>query len=229
VIYGLVRFCEDEAMNTIQILDHNSWSRIQRHIFTCKQCHSHEILVVRLYRIAGEYMKILPCGCGKAPDGSAAVRSFAVEKTYEDHGYLDDDHNCDFIHKNKIIDRREIEHDFQINCGKCFLNDELDIHKWTTDLLKKELIEESVEFSVYCGGCGREMEFGWSHAERMGRIWPVECIDFDPQQVWPEPRFRENWVQKGWLGSDRMFMIFLRDNRFSTVLKRLRLKRSFQY
>jgi len=216
-------------MNTTQILDVNSSPRIQRHIFTCKQCNSHDVLVAGLYRIAEEYKKVLPCVCGQAKDGRAAVQSMCVEKTYEDHGYLDNEHNWDFKNKNKIIERNEIEQDIQLNCGKCYLIYELDNRKWKIERQRKELIEKSVEFSVYCGGCGREMEFGWSESERTGRIWPVECIDFDPQRVWPEPRFRENWAQKGWLGSDQMFVIFLGENRFSTVLKKFRLKKSLQF
>ena len=54
-------------------------------------------------------------------------------------------------------------------------------------------------FYVRCGGCRREIEFGWSHPERAGRIWPAECSDFNPWKGVPEPRFTESWHKKGWL------------------------------
>jgi hypothetical protein len=62
-----------------------------------------------------------------------------------------------------------------------------------------EVDEDSEEFYVKCNGCNREIEFGWSHPDRGGRIWPSECTDFNPWRCWPEPRYREQWANKGWL------------------------------
>ncbi|MGB3478357.1 MAG: hypothetical protein WBB67_04270 [bacterium] len=62
-----------------------------------------------------------------------------------------------------------------------------------------EVDEDSEEFYLRCNGCNKEIEFGWSHPDRGGRIWPSECIDFNPWLCWPEPRYREKWAKKGWL------------------------------
>ncbi len=55
------------------------------------------------------------------------------------------------------------------------------------------------EFFVNCEGCDREVEFGWSHPDRAGRIWPAECTDFNPWLCWPEPRYKDSWQTKNWL------------------------------
>lgn len=54
-------------------------------------------------------------------------------------------------------------------------------------------------FFVRCDNCGREIEFGWSHPDRGGRIWPVEASCFNPWKSWPEPRYRRAWKQRKWL------------------------------
>ena len=58
---------------------------------------------------------------------------------------------------------------------------------------------ESDEFYVNCESCDREIEFGWSQPNRGGRIFPVECSDFIPGEVWPEPRYLASWQQRHWL------------------------------
>ena len=55
------------------------------------------------------------------------------------------------------------------------------------------------KFYVNCASCDREIEFGWSQPNRGGGIYPVECSDFVPGEIWPEPRYLEFWHQKGWL------------------------------
>jgi hypothetical protein len=156
----------------------------------------------------------------------AALRSYCVEKDYEDYGYLENDHCWDFVSKNNIIERKEIDKIFQIYCGRCFLFYETDRKRWDTKLERIELMEGSVQFCVSCAGCGREMEFGWSQPNRSGLIWPVECNDFNPQRVWPEPRFRENWSKKGWISTGLTFDSFRSESRFSAVLNKIRLKKS---
>lgn len=54
-------------------------------------------------------------------------------------------------------------------------------------------------FYLRCDNCYREIEFGWSHPDRGGRIWPVEASCFNPWKSWPEPRYRKSWQRRGWL------------------------------
>jgi hypothetical protein len=52
------------------------------------------------------------------------------------------------------------------------------------------------KFYVNCAGCDREIEFGWSQPNRGGRIYPVECSDFIPGKVWPDPKYADVWKQR---------------------------------
>ena len=54
-----------------------------------------------------------------------------------------------------------------------------------------------------CDGFNREIEFGLSHPDRKGRIWPAECEDFIPLKCFPEPRFKESWAKRNWIQPDR--------------------------
>jgi hypothetical protein len=193
----------------------------KRHLFTCKRCDSHDVLVASLYKVIEVHKKILPCECHTALDSMAAIESFTVEKHLEDYGYLDQNHQWEFVSRNNLIDRKELDTDMQLQCGKCFIIYEIDKKKWKTKFRKRELLEESVKFHVSCGGCGHEIEFGWSEPNRAGHIWPVECIDFNPTKVWPEPRFREKWSQKGWLRSEHLIDTFFFERKISTLLKKL--------
>jgi hypothetical protein len=62
----------------------------------------------------------------------------------------------------------------------------------------------SFEFWVRCEGCDRDIEFGWSHEDRGGRIWPAECSDFNPWNCFPEPRYEEAWARRGWVRQGRL-------------------------
>jgi hypothetical protein len=59
------------------------------------------------------------------------------------------------------------------------------------------------KFYVNCAGCDREIEFGWSQPNRGGRIYPVECSDFVPEEVWADPKYMDVWQQRGWLRKGR--------------------------
>ncbi|MCJ7582427.1 MAG: hypothetical protein MUP98_18080 [Candidatus Aminicenantes bacterium] len=207
-------------------MKHKSFT-IKQHLFTCKKCSSHDVLVASLYKILEGHKRILPCKCGTSSSGIAAIQSYSFEKHYEDYGYLSQNHQWEFIHRNNLIDQKEVDQDFHLQCSKCFLLYEIDRQEWRSYFEKKALLEESVEFHVSCGGCGHEIEFGWSHPERAGDIWPVECVDFDPEKVWPEPRFRERWDQKGWIRSDFMFDTFCSETKIRSLLRKMNLKKAF--
>ena len=67
------------------------------------------------------------------------------------------------------------------------------------EIFEPENNPESDEFYVNCADCDREIEFGWSQPNRGGCIFPVECSDFVPGEIWPEPRYLDSWRQKYWL------------------------------
>jgi len=97
---------------------------------------------------------------------------------WQEWGPLEEDHHWHYEEKEKIAEFTEEE-----ERGP-------DERKEDTD---------SVEFYVNCADCDLEIEFGWSHPGRAGRIWPAECSDFNSWKCWPEPRYREAWIKKDWI------------------------------
>ena len=79
-----------------------------------------------------------------------------------------------------------------------WFEDEIDPNEINPHIGREE-DPDSHEFYVNCTDCDGKIEFGWSHPDRGGRIWPAECSDFNPWKSWPEPRYRDSWITKGWL------------------------------
>lgn len=167
------------------------------YLFTCKECGSHELKVVCRYKVDEEYNNILPCTCGGENDGLAAEQTIYVTIDYEDYGYLDEDHRWEVEYEREELDRCRYDEEPDVYCQECFENYCEDYYLESLD--EEDVINESTEFWVYCSGCQKEIEFGWSHPYRGGRIWPSECVDFNPWKCWPEPRYQESWRKKNWL------------------------------
>ena len=113
---------------------------------------------------------------------------------------MDDEHRPQTIDGREEIEKIEEEGDYEVQCYNC-LNSASD-EDWVVEIGYSDIDEESMECYVRCAGCNREIEFGWSHPERGGRIWPVECSDFNPWKSWPKPRYREKWLERGWIRPD---------------------------
>lgn len=167
--------------------------------FRCKECGSRELYVEHLYCITEAILTTLECTCTNEEE-------FAAQRmTYLTTGYCDvmdllEDHRLGPTDETEEIETTEEEGDSEVRCHNCLATCEED--DWTSERESSDVDEDSVEFSVFCAGCDREIEFGWSHPERGGRIWPTESRDFNPWKCWPEPRYRENWLQKGWIRPD---------------------------
>lgn len=170
----------------------------EEYLFTCKKCGSHDLRVMYEYKVITVYTKILPCKCGQSEESIAGVQTHIVEIDYKDDGYLDDDHHVEWEETREEIDREETTED-EVFCHQCLKeNKDLDL-KWKTSNESSEVDENSTEYLVYCDGCEREIEFGYSHHNRGGRIWPAECTDFNPWKTWPDSRYLESWRKKNWL------------------------------
>lgn len=106
-------------------------------------------------------------------------------ETWREWGPLDDDHHWDYEESEKL--------DFFTDWGG------LEERGFDPGGNETMTDPDSHQFYVNCVGCKREIEFGWSHPDRGGRIWPAECDDFNPWKSWPEPRYRDSWHKKNWL------------------------------
>ena len=153
-------------------------------LFTCKDCGSNELIVVKTGTDQREYFEATPCSCGKAEFSS--TRQYTTRTGYEFSGPLDPFHHWEYEEREFGDAEISDEPGSKIHCEQCF--EEVVDADWRT---AREPLEGPDSFDIYvrCGGCDREIEFGWSHPDG-GRIWPVECADFDPWRAWPEKRYQ---------------------------------------
>jgi len=174
-------------------LNEEAWS------FKCKECGSVELYVEYEYATTDAIVETLPCTCDQECE-FAAQRTRYVTTTYLDKMPLDEDHRMGDVEESEEVEVVEEEGDYEVQCSECLENAEEE--EWYTEVEPLGFDEDSAEFYVRCAGCDREIDFGWSHPERGGRIWPAECSDFNPWKSWPEPRYYEIWLKRGWIRPD---------------------------
>ncbi len=150
-------------------------STTESEIFTCSNCGGHEVVVSRVW----------------------SIQAGSESETWKEWGRLRDDHHWQFEFKEKI----EANSEDEVQRGDFgeFQEDNSDSEPEEYELHEPETNRESDEFLVNCGDCDREIEFGWSEADRRGLIWPIEFSDFDPLKSWPDPKYVEAWEKRGWL------------------------------
>ena len=149
--------------------DHQRWE------FTCKECGGHKLTVTRVWSILA------------GPDS----------ESWQEWGPLEANHLWRFEFKKKVEKEKDAEveeWDFAE-----YAKDDSSSQPEEYEIYEPENNPGNDEVYVYCASCNREIEFGWSQPDRGGRIFPAECSDFIPGQVWPEPRYLDSWQRKGWL------------------------------
>ena len=166
-------------------------------LFTCSDCGGHDLIVVVEGYLITEEIYSQPCKCSIFPNEEAGRIIITTKTPFIECFYLDGEHrfrdnpaNDHPFCEESLEKEEEIEE--EIFCSNCF-----DPEKEGKLIEQKENEEE--EYRVLCEKCGREIEFGWSHPDRAGRIWPVEARDFNPWLTWPEPRYRKKWLERGWV------------------------------
>jgi hypothetical protein len=166
--------------------------------FRCKNCGCTDLIIEDEYTAVEEFVNTLGCDCEDGPsDGIAATFTNVVRTQLSERGVLDEDHRAQEWEKSEETGDAEtecIEH--EVYCQECY--ESADQNDWEIHNNPEDDETEDSEFFVRCAGCDREIEFGWSHPDRGGRIWPAESKDFNPWKSWPEPRYRESWAKKGW-------------------------------
>jgi hypothetical protein len=165
------------------------------YLFTCKKCGGHDLRVVHEYTLIEEYEETLPCVCRKRDSSVAAVRHYHFQTQMREGSWLDGDHHFDDVDDREKGDRDTLKDKMDVSCSHCL--ERSSASDWAVEQIGEAEIDNE-KFSVHCT-CGREVEFGWSHPDRGGRIWPAECSDFNPWRSFPEERFTESWRKKGWL------------------------------
>lgn len=181
----------------------NPKNESEEHLFTCKECGCHDLVVKEYGTIIESLTATQECTCEKGQDGLAYERHYDLFTPYLESYYLDEDHHFNekasdhgYEFEEELEEPWEEDIEENIYCEDCYdPTGECDIEE--DNFQELEVIER--EFYVACADCEREIEFGWSHPNRGGRIWPAECTDFNPWKCWPELRYREKWKKKGWL------------------------------
>lgn len=148
--------------------------------FTCKTCGGHSINVFRTWTILA------------GPDS----------ERWQEWGPLEANHLWHFEFKMKLEKEKDGDKAFEGWDFAEYVKQD-DSYYRPEDYEDDEPEENPGNdvFYVRCASCDREIEFGWSQSNRGGRIYPVECSDFVPGKIWPEPRYLDSWHKKGWLGA----------------------------
>ncbi len=166
-------------------------------LFTCQGCGSNKLTVTYAYTLFEYFTNTLSCTCHRSEIGVAAEKRYHRANSYIEVGPLDDDHHWNYRYKEPVEEAIYQENSYTVGCPGCL--ERAKDSQWRTINDGAEIDDASVEYYVNCSGCNREIEFGWSHSNRVGRIWPVECYDFEPGKYWPEPRYRHAWASRDWL------------------------------
>ncbi len=163
--------------------------------YRCENCGHAGFLFGREFMRVKVASYVLPCSCGSA---EVARRRTVQESTpWRVTSTLGDDHRLDEELEREAQDRPEREEiESEIECPNCVRNQD-----HASEEQESESDPEDMEdyFTVCCGDCGHEIEFGWSHENRGGRIWPVESRDFNPRLTFSEERFVDAWIRRGWV------------------------------
>jgi len=162
--------------------------------YTCENCGSHDFVLVHIHTARRRIRRTLACTCGA--ERFAAIQELVEWQRCTERAPLDEEHRTD---KSEVdYDKECEEQEFEVYCGDCHEN--ASEWQWESDTVGDwETDEESQVFQVRCADCNHEIEFGWSHPDRGGRVWPCESSDHNPWLSWPEPRFIAAWKRRGWL------------------------------
>ncbi len=147
--------------------------------FTCKTCGGHNLTVSRVWNIL------------------AGLES----ESWQEWGPLEANHHWRFKFKEKIEENKK-EKDERWNFS-AYTKDNSSSKPEDYEIFEPRDNPGNDKFYVNCASCDREIEFGWSQPNRGGGIFPVECADFVPGKIWPEPRYLDFWHQNHWLEADQ--------------------------
>lgn len=181
------------AQSQLPLADHDSLGENTSQ-FRCENCGCREFYLLHEWRSQKLIREALPCECH---DGHAATRELCITYINTWTGPLTPDHHVEWDDKRHEFDGRE-EVARTIYSKKCMQESE----GCTWEIEEEgevEKVDEEGLWEVHCSQCLHEVEFGWSHPGRGGRIWPCESADFNPWLSWPEERFTEAWKKRGWL------------------------------
>jgi hypothetical protein len=166
--------------------------------FKCKECGSRTLDVTWIIEITEICESELTCQCG-AEINAAYLRERIVTQEQRT-GFLEQDRHTR-IEETETLDEldREVE-DEQIVCKKCYKKYKDELHLWCVSETHVTKDREEDDLTITCNGCGREIEFGYSHPNKQGRIFlGADDTEFNPYKTFPDPKYLDKWKNRGWL------------------------------
>lgn len=182
-------------------MDNNE--EVTRIDFTCDRCTSQSLLVTCYYDTRQDCTGTLPCKCGFAQDGIAAIKKGHATRSYSYWCILQANHSFHFEDWGAATDpeffdrivpepkpRKKVDK-HKVFCKRCAK--EAKPQDWNVSEGSTQKVEESIDYLVSCNSCFRLVPFGWGEQDRGGGVWPIESEDFNPYRVWPDPEYKEEW------------------------------------
>jgi Zn finger protein HypA/HybF involved in hydrogenase expression len=131
------------------------------HLFTCKDCGSHDLQIKESYTTTHHYTKELACKCGDAPDGVAATRSGYATVEYFKYGALNGEHRVEWGGVEELgMEARDMNEEREVACLNCLKSARDNAFEITDVKTETEKDKDSHKFFVRCGGCSQEIERG---------------------------------------------------------------------
>lgn len=141
---------------------------------------------------------MLPCYCEN--EETAVYRRERIVTQMQRTGYVTQGRH---IHIEEREELDELEHDVedeQIACEACYEKYGEQPHLWEETRSDVDEDYDGSDLTITCNGCDREIEFGYSHANKQGRIFlGDDDFDFNPWKTFPDPKYIEKWKKRGWL------------------------------
>lgn len=163
--------------------------------YQCESCGCSDFIVEWTYSIAQEFEETLDCTCSERDCELAASITTRVTTAATGRGRLDDEHRVEREDDDEFDELEREVVDREVNCDECV--EGASEEQWESETQEPD--EGEPDNWVRCRRCNHEIEFGWSHPDFGGRIWPCESADFNPWKSWPDPRYRDAWEARGWL------------------------------
>lgn len=163
--------------------------------FKCKKCSSRILRITNIIDMVETIQKSLSCRCGEEEE--AAYRTEQINVQVEESGYVLESRH----YTVEESDREEVDRDILdevIICEKCYNKYENRPDQWEVTESSSE--KEESDLTIRCDGCDREIEFGYSHPNKQGRIFlGKDDRDFNPWKTFPDPKYVDKWEKRGWL------------------------------
>lgn len=130
-------------------------------VFTCANCGSHDLYVLRESTQAQAFIETLPCQCGETDDGIAARRDYTDTELVEEIGALEVDEPVEFEPQGYQPQSQDVTLDV-VYCAQCA--DQAMASNWEQTLVSSDWVDEP-DGSLFCESCDRPVPqpgFRWS-------------------------------------------------------------------